>query len=76
MSHIKDDIDINNDGIRDFDIERIKYFVFAVMKCIIDRARDYSNYRESLIQQFEIKQIARNYCSNYIANNPPKLEYK
>ena len=65
-------IDINNTS--NHDIERRKYFVFAVMKCIVDNR--YSSLQPKMLETFEIKNIAENYCKSYIANNPPQIENK
>lgn len=65
-------IDINNTS--NHDIERRKYFVFAVMKCIVDNR--YSILQPKMLEKFEIKNIAENYCKSYIANKPPQIENK
>lgn len=71
LSQIKNkNIDITNTSYHD--IERKKYFVFAVMKSILDNR--YSPSQPKMLEVFDVKNIAENYCKSYIANNPPKIE--
>ena len=70
ISQITDDIDIRNQQDYAIKAERRKYFVFHVMKSVADdlAIKD----RDLMIDHFEIKQIAYEYCIGYRQNNPPK----
>ena len=44
------------------------------MKCIVDNR--YSILQPKMLETFQVKNIAENYCKSYIANNPPQIENK
>ena len=70
ISQIEDDIDIRNPD--NYDIEERKHFIFSVIKSFVDNR--FSSNRDEIIDKFNMKQIAHEYCFKYCVNNPPKLK--
>ena len=64
-SNIRNDFDIE---INDDKNEKKKYFIFKIMKSLINDNTICENKKKSLIKEFNITNIAAKYCSNYCKN--------
>ena len=68
---MKGDINIRNKGMSAIQSEKRKYFVFHVMKSVADHL--YTKDRDWMIEHFELKKIAYEYCLKYRKNYPPRI---
>lgn len=71
LSQITDNIDIRNKDKNAIEGEKRKYFVFHVMRSVVDNI--FTKDRDLMIENFEFKKIAYEYCNKYRRNHPPRI---